>query len=144
MAQNNTSDNEQLIQVLSLEYQALRDEMMVRTSGRFQFFGLMTTAAALLVAGLGNLASGPGIWVSGALAMAVFVLGLIFFFTLGHHIVQLSARIAQIERKINALLPSQPDGQGVLSWESEHQQRGLLSGIVYGYFSRRGKRPNNE
>jgi fatty acid desaturase len=99
VAQNNASDNERIIQVLSLEYQALRDEMMVRTSGRFQFLGLMTTAAALLVAGLGNLASGPGIWVSGALAMAVFVLGLVFFFALGHHIVRLSARIAQIEQR---------------------------------------------
>ncbi len=113
--------------------------MMVRTSGRFQFLGLMTTAAALLAAGLGALASGPGIWVSAGLAMVVSMLGLILFFALGHHIVQLSARIAQIEQKINGLLPSQPDGQSVLSWESEHQQRGLLSGIVYGYFPRRGK-----
>jgi hypothetical protein len=31
-----------IIQLLSLEYTALRDEMLTRISGRFQFLGLMT------------------------------------------------------------------------------------------------------
>lgn len=128
--------NECLIQVLSLEYQSLRDEMQTRTSGRFQFVGLMTTAAALLLVGVGG-SDRLGTWLSIILAGGVFLMGLVAFWILGIHIVNISSRVAQIEARINSLLPPLPDGQRALSWVSDHQQRPLLVRLVLGEFLRR-------
>lgn len=128
--------NECLIQVLSLEYQTLRDEIQTRTSGRFQFVGLMTTAAALLLVGTGG-SDRLGTWLSIILAAGVFLIGLIAFWVLGIHLITISSRLAQIEARINSLLPAPPDGQRALSWVSDHQQRPLLVRLVLGEFLRR-------
>jgi uncharacterized membrane protein YhiD involved in acid resistance len=130
-------DNERLIQVLSLEYQTLRDEILTRTSGRFQFLGLMTTAAALLASGIGVSHVGLGVWASAALAIAAFSLGLGYFGGLGIHIIRISARLAQLEARINNLLAVQDDGQRALSWESEKQKRTLIARIALGDFLRK-------
>jgi hypothetical protein len=130
-------ENGSLIQGLSQEYQALTGEMLTRTSGRFQFLGLMTTAAALFASGIGGAANKFPVWASVTLSLAVLLLGLGFFFTLGRHIVRLSSRVAEIESRINGLLPAPADGKPVLSWESERQQRPLLDRINYGQFRRR-------
>ncbi len=53
-ARRRATEDNQVIQVLSLEYQTLRAELFTRMSGRFQFLGFMTTAAALVIAGIGG------------------------------------------------------------------------------------------
>jgi hypothetical protein len=126
-------EKDQVLRVLSLEYQALADEISTRTSGRFQFLGFMTTAAALLVAGVGNLFSGSKVWISVGLAVVVFGVGLICFFWLGRHIVVLSARLAELEQRINQQVYPGGD-QEALSWYMGHQERPLYARIIYGHF----------
>jgi hypothetical protein len=136
--QTETSINNQIIEALALEYQSLRDELLTRTTGRFQFLGLTATAAALLVSGIGGTGHGLGLWPSVGLAVAVLGLGLGNFFNLGRDILRLSARIAQIEQRINGLLPVPGDGQDVLIWETNRQQRSLFERAVLGRpFTRR-------
>jgi hypothetical protein len=117
-------DRERIIQLLSLEYQTLREDLLVRTSGRFQFLGLMTTAAALFATGIfGHSAFGSQSWIAATLAFGVSAFGLVCFLRLGHHMVTRSTRLAEIERRINALVPAEPGFSTVLSWNSDHQQR---------------------
>ena len=122
------SPNDSLIQALSLEYQTLKDEIIARTSGRFQFVGLTTTAAAIFATGIG--AAKLPVLASGILAGAVFLFGLGAFWLLGVQIVGLSSRVAEIEARINDLLPVPPDGKRVLSWELERQRRSLGARFV--------------
>ena len=126
------------IQILSLEYQTLRDELIVRIGGRFQFLGLTTTAAAILATGLfGSPVLPNGHRTVGILATAVFLFGLLNFLVLGRHIIRLSARIAKIESRINSLASAGEGEATLLSWESEHQKRGFLDRISLGLLARR-------
>ena len=118
------------VQVLSLEYQTLRDEVLTRLSSRYQFLGFTTAAAALLATGSGNLVSGPREWLLPVLAGVIFVLGIGWFWYAGTIIVVLSKRIAEIENRINDIVPADPP---LLSWESSHQRRTLVDRWVYGY-----------
>jgi uncharacterized membrane protein YhiD involved in acid resistance len=97
----------------------------------------MTTAAALLVSGIGVSHAGLGVWASAVLAIAAFLLGLGYFWVLGLHIIRISARLAQIEARINNLLIVQDDGGRALSWESEKQKRTLAARIALGDFLRK-------
>jgi hypothetical protein len=96
-----------MIQILSLEYGALRSEILTLTSGRYQFFGLMTTAAALLASGISHSVSLAERWTLGFLALAIFLVGLVYYLRLGRNIARISARIASIENRINELAYSQ-------------------------------------
>jgi hypothetical protein len=125
----NSVEREQMIKILSLEYEALRSSMLTLTSGRYQFFGLMTTAAALLATGVSHSSSSDQKWILGSLALTTFIVGLIYFLHLGQHIIGVSARLANIEDRINELAYSQTK---LLSWESEHQQRNLWKQISLG------------
>lgn len=126
------------IQVLSLEYQTLRADILTRSQGRFQFLGLLTTAAALLASGvLGSSAFGGRTWISVTLAAGVFAFGLVCFLILGRHMVHLRARVAEIEKRINALMPAEYGSPKLLSWESDHQQRGPLQNLNVGMLFRR-------
>jgi hypothetical protein len=123
-ARHLTADNlDRKVQVLALEYQTLRQEVLVRIAGRFQFLGLMTTAAAILASGFfGHSIFGSQAWISLVLAAGVFGFGLLCYLLLGHHIIRTSTRLAQIEARINALVPAESDvSPPLLSWESERQ-----------------------
>lgn len=133
--QSGASPDDRLIQALSLEYQTLKEEIIARTTGRFQFVGLTTTAAAIFATGVG--AAKLPVLASGLLAGAVFLFGLGAFWLLGVQIVQLSSRVAELETRINELLPVPPDGKMVLSWESERQQRSLGARFVLGDIRRK-------
>lgn len=127
------ADSELVIQVLSLEYQTLRDDMLVRSAGRFQFLGLMTTAAALLASGvLGHSIFGEQTWIAGTLAAGVLGFGFVCFLLLGRHMATLSARIAEIEQRINALVPAEPGWATILSWESGRREGTRLTRLLFG------------
>ena len=113
--------------------------MLVRISGRFQFLGLMTTAAALLATGVFSSRSllGGQSWLAGVLAVVVFGFGLANYWVLGRHVVVLSTRVAAIEARINALAPGLPGVPRLLSWESEHQSIIRGGWLVMGLFGRR-------
>lgn len=122
-------EREQMIQILSLEYQFVTSGIQQLSSGRYQFFGLMTAAAALLGGGVDRTATTGQRWILGLLSTAIFMVGLVYFLRLGRHIVRLSARAASIEARINELAYSQAK---LLSWESEHQGRKLWNRVSLG------------
>lgn len=121
-----------MIRVLSLEYETLREEILVRTSGRYQFLALMTTAAALLASGFGRSIFSDQAWISSFLALLVFAAGLTYYWRLGHHIVMVSRHIANLEARINALVHVRPGTAEPLSWETRHQHRGRWQRISLG------------
>ena len=97
--------------------------MLVRTSGRFQFLGLMTTAAALLTTGVfSSSVFRSQAWISAVLAALVFGFGVACFVYLGRQRTMLSLKVVALERRMNALLPPEPGLTGVLSWESNNQR----------------------
>jgi hypothetical protein len=116
-----TPEIDRIVQVLSLEYDTLREEILVRTTVRFQFVGFVTAAAGLIGAGIGLSSYGIKTWVLVGLAVAVIAVGLYGYFRMRYHIIGLSARIALLERRINDLVPAEPGFDSLLSWESDHQ-----------------------
>lgn len=126
------SEKDRAIQLLSLEYQTIRDEMIMRMSSRFQFLGFTTTAAALLATIVGHSLPRSETWLIVGLAVGIFIFGLTCFLFLGRQNIRLSARVATIEQRINELSPVQAGEPSLLSWVSEHQQRGSIKRISHG------------
>jgi hypothetical protein len=124
------TERDRALQVLALEYQALRAEILMQASARYQFLGFLTAAAALLATGIGRSFLGLGTWVLAGLAGGVFVFGVICFRMLGQEITRISARVAEIENRINGLVPAQPGTRSFMSWESDHQNRTRLERLV--------------
>jgi hypothetical protein len=138
MGEARVTERDRVLQVLTLEYETLRAEILMRTSARYQFLGFITAAAAILATGIGNPSFGLREWVLASLAGVVFIFGLISFWQLGTHVAHLSARVARIEKRINALVPADPGTPELLTWESDHQNRTPFDRLVLGHrFPRR-------
>jgi hypothetical protein len=136
--QIDNTDHDQIIKLLSMEYQTLREEILVRTSGRFQFLGLMTTAAALLTTGVVS----PSIFkddqlIAAALAAVVFIFGVACFVYLGRRRIAVSIKVAAIEKRINAMVPAEPGFPDVLNWETYYGQLTLCQRIRLALFPNR-------
>jgi hypothetical protein len=115
----NDENRRDIIQLLSLEYQILREETVLRTTGRFQFLGLMTTAAALLTTGaFGSSSFRSQTWIAASLAMLVLVFGVVCFIYLGRQRGLALMQVAVLEKRINALIQAEPGYSAVLSLES--------------------------
>ena len=113
---------DRIIEMLSLEYQKISDEIVVRTSGRFQFLGLMTTAAALLTTGVFSSSVFKGqFWIAAILVISVFSFGVVCFVYLGRQRSTLLRRILDIERRINVLVPPEPGFAAVLTYQSSRK-----------------------
>src|SRR5882757_714740 len=100
-------ERDRMLQVLALEYETLRAEVLMRLSARYQFVGFFTAAAAFIGVAIGY-SSGFKVWILIGLAAAVLAVGF-----LGYHRMVLngrliSARIAKIEKRINKLVPAEP------------------------------------
>ncbi|WP_431681262.1 hypothetical protein [Kitasatospora sp. KL5] len=110
--------------MLALEYQSLRSDLVMRSAARFQFLGFITASAAILATGLGS-------WhlrlVS--LGAALFVIGLTVFWLQGKEQAEISTKIAEIEKRINDLVPNDPN---LLSWETTHQERSFFDRWILG------------
>jgi hypothetical protein len=116
-------NREYLIRVLSIEYQTLRQEIQDRTSGRYQFLGLTTTAAALLATGIfGSSVFKGQVWVAASLAIIVFAFGVASFVYLGRQRELTIIEAATLERRINALLPAEPGFPAVLARASNREE----------------------
>jgi hypothetical protein len=122
------ADPDRWIAVLSLEYETLRNEILTRTTGRFQFLGLMTTAAALVGTGMGS--SRLNAWASGLIAIAIFMIGLAGFGLLGRQILNISARVADLEGRINHMMGVGPGDRALLSWETARQRRSRFASLT--------------
>lgn len=116
------------VDVLGLEYQSLREDLVMRSGARFQFLGFVTASAAILATGLGDSRSRLETRVLVSLGIALFVLGLITFWLQGSEQAAISAKIADIEERLNGFV-SEP---GLLSWETEHQKRSRFNRWILG------------
>lgn len=63
------------VDVLGLEYQSLRADLVMRSGVRFQFLGFITASAAILATGLGGSHSKAETRVLVILGIVLFVLG---------------------------------------------------------------------
>jgi len=59
-----STEVDRVLQVLTMEYEALNARMVARISARFQFLGFLTAGAAILAAGTGHslFFQGLGFW----------------------------------------------------------------------------------
>jgi hypothetical protein len=119
--------SDRIVQVLSLEYCTLREEILVRATARYQFVGLVTGATGLIAAGIGLSGYGTGTWILAGLAAAVIGVGLYGYFRMRSHVIAISAHVAQLESRLNALVPAEAGHASLLSWESDHQGTHLFS-----------------
>ena len=100
-----------IIDVLLHDYDAMRAEIVSRTSSRFQLVGLAAVAATLVTA---KWASGWDVlWIS----LGTVIFGAIIWLIFRLFINRCAARVLQIEDKINNLLDTSRNGP-VLTWES--------------------------
>lgn len=133
MNKQSVSERDLKVQVLSLEYQTLRAAIMMRTSSSYQFLGLATAAAAILASGAGGLSFSSRGWFLVILAGGVFAFGVGGFRTLGKQVAFQSKRVAEIEDRINALVPAETGEPKLLSWELDHQHRSRFERLVIGH-----------
>ena len=136
-SQEGIQDRDYILHLLSLEYQALKEEALVRTSGRFQFLGLMTTAAALLTTGVFSSSIFKSqTWISAVLAAAVFGFGIICFIYVGRQRAIAFTKLTELEGRINGLVQAEPGYSVVLganevdrrNWTSYRKLRLLILG----------------
>ncbi|WP_406393685.1 hypothetical protein OG806_24705 [Streptomyces sp. NBC_00882] len=122
--------DDQRVIVLALEYQSLRSDLVMRSAARFHFLGFVTASAAILATGLGS-------WHLSlvSLGATLFVIGLTIFWLQGREQAAISTKIAEIEKRINDLVPADPN---LLSWETAHQERSFFDYWILGL--RRGNR----
>ena len=126
------AERDRFLQVLTLEYETLRAEILARLSARYQFIGFITAATALIGVAIGY-SSGFKVWLLTAMAIIVLATGFYGYYRM---VVQgriVSARVAQIEARINKLVPVEPGAPNLLSWESEHPRESLLSPLLSDY-----------
>jgi hypothetical protein len=117
-----TVDTDRILQVLAMEYESLNAQINTRLSARYQFLGFLTAGAAILAAASGHSIFSTGTWVLAILAAGVFALGVSCFWYLTRNIAILSNRVADIEERINKLVPVESDdAPKLLSWESDRQ-----------------------
>ena len=121
--------NGEYVKILSLEYQSLRSDLVMRSAARFQFLGLVIASAAILATGLGGSHSNLATWILVILGIILFILGLISFWLQGRDQAIISAKIADIEKRINELVPADP---ALLSWETTHQERSPFNRWILG------------
>jgi len=129
-------ERELKVQILSLEYEALRADILMRASARYQFLGFTTAAAAILATAAGSRSLGAGVWILVVLAAGIFMFGFASFWYLGSYVAVLSERVAEIESRINELVPVDPSHRQLLSWESDNQRRTRVDRWLMGHWTK--------
>jgi hypothetical protein len=124
--------NGERVQILSMEYKALRSDLQMRSSARFQFLGLVTAAAAVLATGLGSSHAGRTTLILEILACVLFVLGLVAFWRQGRDQARISFYISRLEDRINSLVPPESGKAGLLRWEAMNQKRSNINKWILG------------
>jgi hypothetical protein len=108
---NGRASRELAISVLLHEYDALRDEIVSRTTSRFNLVGLAAVAATIVTA---KSSTHHGIWwIIGWTAGITFLVGIPIWLLFGTYINRCAGRLMQIEYELNYAL-----GCSVLVWES--------------------------
>jgi hypothetical protein len=129
-----TVDIDRILQALTMEYESLNAQMNTRLSARYQFLGFLTAGAAILAAASGHRIFSTGTWVLASLATAVFAFGVACFWYLTRGIAILANRVADIEERINKLVPPESaNAPKLLSWESDRRGQTSFRLFVQGF-----------
>jgi hypothetical protein len=119
-----TVDKDRILHILTMEYESLNAQINTRLSARYQFLGFLTAGAAILAAASGHSIFSTGTWVLAILAAGVFAFGVSCFWYLTRNIAILANRVADIEERINHLVPVESaDAPRLLSWESDRRRQ---------------------
>jgi hypothetical protein len=123
-----TEEDKTLIDVLGMEYAALRADIVHRSAARFSMLsvGLGIFALFASLAQISDKLSTLAAWI---ILCAYLVILSVSWLNAGRSIGNLSNRIVEIEREINTLMaPHSP-----LQWEAaEQHRRGILNRLVMG------------
>ena len=79
MSKQAVPESDLKVQVLSLEYETLRNAILMKISSSYQFLGFTVAAAAILATGAGHLSLNSGGWFLAILAGGIFILGIVSF-----------------------------------------------------------------
>lgn len=119
-----TVDTDRILHVLTMEYESLNAQIITRLSARYQFLGFLTAGAAILAAASSHSIFSTGTLVLAILAAGVFALGVSSFWYLTRNIAILANRVADIEERVNNLVPVESaDAPKLLSWESDRRRQ---------------------
>jgi hypothetical protein len=125
-----TDENKRVIDVVAMEYSALRAEILHRSGTRFTLLSVGLGVFPLLVALLDNSDQifTPRAW---PLLTLYLLIVLACFFNEGRAMGRLASRLVEIEGEINSLA----DGSApLLKWETEQQKRrGLFGRLLLGW-----------
>jgi hypothetical protein len=125
---------DQIVSILSLEYQTLRAEILARSAYRFQTLTIMGTAGALVAAAIT-----AGVedvrWPIVAVIAGIYILvGLIAYFRMGTLLDACARRVAEIEKMVNVTMNEGYGSPALLVWESRTTERSRLQRILSGRF----------
>src|SRR3712207_4798935 len=127
-----SEEDMQVVQVLSLEYSALRSDILHRSAARYSLLGVFLGVAALLVTLIEN-SDEISWWPWGVLLLLCYVVPVLWAATdAGRSIGRLSNRLVELELAINRKM-DRPADNPLLIWESEQQKkRGFPDTILMG------------
>lgn len=122
-----------MIDLLKMEYDTLRAEVVALSSGRLQFMSIPSISVAAAVAlVVSQRPTTPGVALIAALLGLVLASALLIYLQIGRSIAALSARIAFLETRLNDIVSSEYGLTLGLDWERQHQTRSGLSRIYNG------------
>lgn len=121
---NGDATRELKLQALSLEYNSLRQEIVMRMDRRYQTVTLLGAAAAL-VFGFAPKDSNLPAWMVYAVSVVLLAAGIGSWWHSGRSVGKLSQRVAWLEHDINQVvnLTAAESNSGALRWESDQQGR---------------------
>jgi len=122
---------QRVLDALSLEYDALRQELSDRLGNRQRTVTVLGASAALL-AGLGGRNDDGAPWLVITTAVALVVVAAGAWAHNGRMIGHLSARLAQLEVDINDAIRDEFVAPQVMTWHSGRQDRDWLSRLTFG------------
>jgi hypothetical protein len=120
-----------VLDALTLEYNALRQELSDRLGNRQRTVTVLGASAALL-AGLGGRENGaaPGLIIGITVALVVIAVGA--WVHNGRMIGGLSAKLAQLEFDINDALQGEFVAKQAMTWHASRQERGFFARLAFG------------
>jgi hypothetical protein len=128
-------NEDRTLQVLAMEYETLRVKILMCATAAINLSDSLQQPQLSLEPALACRPNGLKACILVGLAAIVLAIGVYGYDRMRYHLILLSARIAQIEDRINNLVPSRPGSPKLISWESEHQGQPLF-GFLWSWCAR--------
>jgi hypothetical protein len=126
-----SDEDKQIVEVLALEYSALRSDILHRSAARYSLLGVFLGVAAVLVALIDN-SDKISWWPTGVVILIIYVGTVaLSYLDAGRSIGRLSNRLVELEDAINRKMGR--SAQPLLVWERMQQEdRGFVSRVLMG------------